>query len=262
MSSQMNDRGHVTSRWGGSVHGLLVPAQRRDDAELMDLPGQDRAELAENLRDIRRVNRLLGGTSVVLRHLPELVRAAPPRNRQITILDLATGSADIPVAIVRWARRCSISVSLIASDVSPEMLDLAKEQTAGYPEIELAQYDARAVALPDGAVDIVLCSLALHHFAPAEAIRVLTEMDRLSRAGFIVNDLRRSRLGYVAAWLAARLTTRNRLTRNDAPLSVLRAYTPDELAALLQRAGIADVIIVRQAWFRMAAVVVKAPADA
>ena len=57
-------------------------------------------------------------------------------------------------------------------------------------------------------------------------------MHRVARVGFIVNDLRRSRTGHLAAWVAARLTTRNRLTRNDAPLSVLRAYTPDELAGL------------------------------
>jgi hypothetical protein len=102
----------------------------------------------------------------------------------------------------------------------------------------------------------------LHHFAPADAVRVLREVDRLARYGFVVNDLRRSRAGFAAAWLAAHLTTANRLTRNDAPLSVLRAYTPAELRELLAQAGIQDVLVAKHAWFRMAAVkVVGRPHD-
>jgi hypothetical protein len=79
-------------------------------------------------------------------------------------------------------------------------------------------------------------------------------MDRISRHGFILNDLRRGRLGYAAAWLAAHATTRNRLTRNDAPLSIRRAYTPGELADLLRRAGVDGARISTHLWFRMAAV--------
>ena len=55
------------------------------------------------------------------------------------------------------------------------------------------------------------------------------------------------------------MTTRNRLTRNDAPLSVLRAYTPAELRDLLRQAGIndADVEISTHRWFRMSAAAVN-----
>ena len=231
----------------------LAPPARRDAAELMDQPGIGGAELAANLRDIRRVNRYLGGAAVVLRHLPALIADLPERHA-ITILDLATGSADIPVAVVRWARRRDRPIRVIASDVSDAMLSQAARQVAGCPEITLARHDARRVALPDQSADVVLCSLALHHFAPDEAVLVLREMDRLARHGWIVNDLVRSRLGYGAAWMAAHLTTRNRLTRHDAPLSVLRAYTPNELAGLLRQAGIHDAVIARHRWFRMAAV--------
>jgi ubiquinone/menaquinone biosynthesis C-methylase UbiE len=232
---------------------LVPPLARRDEAELMDEPDLDPEELAGNLRDIRRVNRLLGGTAIVLRHLPVLTAAAP-RGRCLTLLDLATGSADIPVAISRWAKRNGQAMTIVASDASEQMLADARRQVSGSPKISLVRYDARAVPLPDGAFDIVTCSLSLHHFPPDEAVRVLGEMRRLARIGFIVNDLRRSRLGYVAALLAGRATTRNRLTRHDAPLSVLRAYTPDELRDLLRRAGVTDAAISTHPWFRMAAV--------
>lgn len=228
---------------------------RRDAPELLDQPGHDPAELAANLADIRRVNRLGGGTRVVLRHLPDLLAAVPP-DREATVLDLATGSADIPLAVAAWARRRGRRLRVIASDLSAEVLAAAAARlaAAGRPPIELARYDALAVPLPDGAVDVVLSSLALHHFPPADGVRLLREMARLGRHGFLLNDVRRSAPGYAAAWLSSRLATRNRLTRHDMPLSVLRAYTPAELEALLAEAGIAGATIHRHPLFRMAAV--------
>lgn len=232
---------------------LMPPPSRSTEAELLDEARHDQAELAANFRDIRRVNHLLGGTAVILRHLPRLLAAIPAR-QPVTLLDLGTGCGDIPLAIARWARRRGLPLTIVASDHSPSILALARQQIAGHPDITLAHYDARAVALPDNHVDIALCSLTLHHFAPDDAVRVLREMDRLARTGFILNDLARGRLGYAAAWVAARLTTRNRLTRHDAPLSVRRAYTPAELDGLLRRAGIDNVTISTHRWFRMAAV--------
>jgi ubiquinone/menaquinone biosynthesis C-methylase UbiE len=247
---------------GGSGRRLVPALARSDEAELLDEEEHDPAELAANLRDIRRVNQLFGGTSTVLRHLPGLLATISANEHPVTLLDLATGSGDIPLAIARWAKQRDLAVTIVASDSSNEILALAHEQIFGHPEITLARYDARAVSLPDKQFDIVLCSLALHHFSPDDAVQVLREMDRLARTGFILNDLRRGRLAYAAARVAALLTTRNRLTRNDAPLSVRRAYTPAELDSLLRQAGIEDVTISTHRWFRMAAVKAGARFDA
>ncbi len=234
--------------------GLL--ACRFDAEELLDLPEHDPAELAANLRDIRRVNRLAGGSATTLRYLPGLV-ARVPCDRPLEILDLATGSGDIPRDLVAWAARHDRPLRLTVSDLSPQILAAARRTLADSPEVTFTVCDARQVALPDRAFDVVLCSLALHHFAPPDAVRVLREMDRLCRTGFIVNDIRRGAVGYIAAWTASRLATRNRLTRHDMPLSVRRAYTPDELRALLQEAGIAGAVVTTHPLFRMAAVRVK-----
>lgn len=241
-----------TSRptWHGPG-GILT--RRSDEAELLDLEGHDPAELKANLADIRKANRLGGGTAVVLRHLPGLV-CRVPRGQPVEVLDLATGSADIPRAILDWSARNSRPLRLTVSDHSPAILEAARKTLAGSPGVAFALHDARAVPLPDGAFDVVLCSLTLHHFAPPDAVRLLREMDRLARVGFILNDLRRCMAGYLAAWLASRLVTRNRLTRHDAPLSVRRAYTPRELRAMLAEAGVADVTITTHPLFRLAAV--------
>jgi ubiquinone/menaquinone biosynthesis C-methylase UbiE len=230
---------------------LSIP-QRIEGDELLDEVGHDPAELAASLRDVRRVNQLFGGLRTVRTQLPRLLAMTSPE-RPVTILDLASGSADIPINVVRWARQQGREVEITASDYSADIIAIAARRVAGYPNIHLRQCDAREVPFADASFDIMLCSLALHHFAPPDAVRVLAEMDRVSRVGFIVNDLARSRPGYIGAWLVGRFATRNRITRHDAPLSALRAYTPGELRALLDKAGVTDVEVRRSPWFRMAA---------
>jgi ubiquinone/menaquinone biosynthesis C-methylase UbiE len=241
----------LTTASGGPLRrgGWLA---RIEAEELLDRPRHDPAELAGNLDDIRRVNRLGGGVATVLRHLPGLV-CRVPRGRPVTILDLATGSGDIPRQVIAWAERYGRPVQLTASDASPQILDEARRTLSGLPGVTFALCDARQTPFPDGAFDIVLCSLALHHFAPADAVRVVREMDRLAVAGFIINDISRSVPCYAFAWAASRAATRNRLTRHDMPLSVRRAYTPHELRELLRQAGVAAQVTTHPL-FRMAAV--------
>ena len=227
---------------------------RRSEAEeLLDRDGHDPAELTANLQDILTVNRLAGGVATVLRHLPGLLSQIP-RRRPVEILDLATGCGDIPFSLAAWADRQHRPLHLTVTDRSPEILAEARRTLAGVPGVTFTVCDARAVPMPERSFDVVLCSLSLHHFAPGEAIQVLREMDRLARTGFILNDIRRCLAGFVAAWAASRVATRNRLTRHDMPLSVLRAYTPHELRALLRQAGIHDASVTTHPLFRMAAV--------
>ena len=65
---------------------------------------------------------------------------------------------------------------------------------------------------------------------------LLREMSRVAAKAVIVNDLDRGRHWLLGARVLTRLTTRNAYTRNDAPLSVQRAYRPDEVRTA-RRAG-------------------------
>src|SRR3954468_7004014 len=95
-------------------------AHRVDTEELLDLPNHDPAELAANLRDIRTVNRLAGGVATVLCHLPGLLDHIP-HDRPANILDLATGSGDIPRVLATWADRRGRLLQLTVTDRSPEI---------------------------------------------------------------------------------------------------------------------------------------------
>ncbi|TMJ07553.1 MAG: methyltransferase domain-containing protein [Bacillati bacterium ANGP1] len=112
--------------------------------------------------------------------------------------------------------------------------------------------NALALPFPDRAVDVVICGLALHHFPYDEAVRVLREIARVARHGFIVNDILRSWGAYLGAWLDTRLLSRNRLARHDGPLSVLRSFTVDEFRAMVTQAGLSGVEVRRHPMFRVA----------
>lgn len=239
----------------------MTSLPRAAGSELMDEPTADREELARSLADIRLVNRWLGGTRVVLRHLAALVERHPRPSWRV--LDIASGSGDIPLAVARWARKRGIRMEIVATDNHAGTLAMAAAHTAADPAVRTEVADALSLPWPDGSFDVALLSTALHHFDDErDCVRVLREMDRVTRAGFIVNDLARSRPALLGArLLAATVWRRHALTRHDGPLSVRRSFTAAELRALATRAGLRLARVRTHLPFRLALVVEKeAPA--
>jgi 2-polyprenyl-3-methyl-5-hydroxy-6-metoxy-1,4-benzoquinol methylase len=231
----------------------LVPERRRGP-ELIDLPPENysRSEYAGSLADIRKVNRFLGDYRATLRSFSALVSGiAMSADRPVRVLDVATGSADIPVAIVKWARRQGIPVVVTAVDINPLAVREAAAFTQAYPEITVAVADGFSLPFEDGSFDIVLCAKTLHHFGEEETVRLLTEIGRVASSGYIIMDLRRSWVAWLLISVLARLFSRNRLTRHDGPMSVLRSYTDAELDALADRAGLADHGVTREPFWLM-----------
>lgn len=232
----------------------MTSLPRAAGAERMDEPGQDPAELGRSLADLRGVNRWLGGTRIVLHHLARLVARHPrPAYR---VLDVATGSADIPLQVAAWARSRGIRMRVTATDLHPTTLAFARRGAAADPDVRVEAADALHLPYGDGAFDVVLCSTALHHFdARADLLRVLGEMDRVGALGGIVNDLRRSRPALAGARLLAATVWRTHpVTRHDGPLSVRRAFTPAELDELARAAGLAGARVHAHVPFRVALV--------
>jgi 2-polyprenyl-3-methyl-5-hydroxy-6-metoxy-1,4-benzoquinol methylase len=223
--------------------------KRRDDPELIDLPSEtyDKSEFAESLADIRKVNRYLGDNHAILKVFSALVSGfAVSEARPIRVLDVATGSADIPVAIVRWARRHGLNIVVNAVDVNPLAVHEAAEYTHGYSEITIAVADGFSLPYEDGSFDVVMCNKTLHHFSEEDTVSLLKELGRVAAAGYIIMDLRRSWVAWALIFMLTRVFSRNRLTRHDGPLSVLRSYTDKELSVLAGKAGLAGRQVTRE----------------
>lgn len=221
--------------------------ERRTDAvELLDGPLDDPAALAGNLRDLGRINRRLGG----VRLSAAAIEALAAHRADLSLLDVGTGGADIPIALIERAHRRGRRIRAVAMDARPEVLAAAARvhpEVTTSASLELQIGDGRALAYADRSFDVAHASMLLHHLDGEDAIRVLGEMRRVARLGVVVNDLDRTRLALLGAWLIGHLLTGNRLTRHDAPLSVRRAYRATEMASMLRQAGLVPVTTIRGA---------------
>jgi SAM-dependent methyltransferase len=211
--------------------------------ELMDRPVDSTEELERNLADIEFANRWLGGIAPIRREVR--------RTGATTVLDVGSGSGDIPHALVRDARARGADVRVTCLDHSEAMIAIARRRTGGEPALTFVRGEGERLPFADAAFDVVTCSLALHHFEPPAARELLREMRRVARITPIVGDLARSYVAFAGTWLFAHVTTRNRLTRHDAPLSVRRSYTPAEALALAREAGWRAPLAVGERFFRM-----------
>lgn len=216
--------------------------------ELMDIPSLTPDELRRCLRDLRFINAVLGWKRFTVAQVARAVQMSGARS--FSLLDIASGSADIPLAIGAWAQHNNIVAHIVATDLSEGTLAVARERVAALPNVVVERQDALALTYAPGSFDIALCTLALHHFAPEDAVAVLASMARVARRVFVF-DLVRSRLAYIGAVLLTGLPTMDRITRHDGPASVRRAYTAAELREMAQRAGLARPHIYARFPFRL-----------
>lgn len=223
-------------------------------SELMDDPACPAEMMRPDLEALGRINRLTGAARFVLAYLDRLLplwRRSHPGGAPLTLLDVATGGADIPRAVVEWSARRRIPVRVVAVDRHPVTAGFAAAASAAYPEITVIRADARALPFRDGAFDACVCSIALHHLEPADRPALLRRLDGLGRLGFLVVDLVRSPAAYAGVWLLTRCF-RNPLIRADGPRSVRRAYAWPEYRALAAAAGVPALTVHRLPMFRAA----------
>jgi len=195
---------------------------------------------------LARLNRLFGGAVTLVRHVDRVADGC-----RCSVLDAGTGGADIPRTLVLGARRASRSIAVVACDNHPEILEAAIEASMDFPEIRFHLGDALHLPFPDRSFDAAICSLLAHHLDPEDVVRLCRELDRLTRQGFVLLDLERTRRAWLAVWMCTRLAGGNRLNRHDGPLSVLRAYTLEEMRGIVRRAACGDTRVSRFGWFRL-----------
>jgi len=210
--------------------------------ELLDGELTDQRVLEGNLRDLRRINRFLGGLALSRRAVDALVEATGvPLDQPMSLLDVGTGGADIPMGLIAGWRRAGRRLAVLGVDSRAEVLGAAgRERPAvlATDGLTLRIADGRTLPFDDRSFDIAHASLVLHHLEPAEAAALVREMARVARRGIVLNDLARGRLALVGAWVLLHVITRNPFTRHDGPLSVRRAYSLAEARELVTGAGL------------------------
>jgi ubiquinone/menaquinone biosynthesis C-methylase UbiE len=218
--------------------------------ELLDADSGTDSEIRASLADLRFVNRWFGGTRVMRKLIETVARGVHTRN--LTLLDVGSGSGDVPIDASRALARRDIRVDVTLMDRAPTHLPRGVPAVTG---------DALALPFGDGSFDLVGCSLFVHHLEPDEVVSFVNTALRVCRHAVLINDLRRSAV-HLAAVYAGMPLYRSRITRHDGPASVRRAYTMDEMRALLARTNAARIEMSRFYFFRMGAIVCKSEGEA
>ena len=229
--------------------------RRSQQKEMMDFPDNPKEILDEDLRNLRILNRYLGGYRGVLFGLDRLVGGG--KLNDFSLLDVGTGSGDIPARITNWAQQRGIRASIVALEPEPVTARVAailtqkqtnppfiplwqrgKEGDFRRCGISVVRGDGNAPPFRAASFDFVLASQLLHHFPEEKIVALLRTWSRLARRAIIVSDLVRHPVAYCGIRLVTKLFTRNVMTLTDAPLSVQRAFTISEWHELFRRAEI------------------------
>lgn len=236
------------------MNRTLVP-RRVDRAELLDLGRGSRAEVRRSLRDIERINNSLGGTRLVVGETLRLLQRQGLRSA--TVLDIGTGSADIPRRLCGAGARAGVELRVMAVDNNRRHLQIAQEGLNDGERLHLVQADGFWLPLRDAGVDVVISSLFLHHFAPDQTAALLREFHRVARCGFVMTDIVRHTVPLAFFRLARPVLARSYLTRYDAQVSLRRAYTIEEMTAIVNEAKLPHAGVRQHFPYRMSITVEK-----
>ena len=198
------------------------------------------AEALENLKDLVRINRWFGGHIVMRKLLKEFVRP----DQSFTAIDVGAASGDMGAEM----RKSFPGAYVISLDL--KALHLSR---AAPPRVAA---DAFHLPFTDRSVDVVFCSLFLHHFDWGQSVELLRGFGRVARRAVILIDLERHPIPYYFMPATQWLFRWGDLAIHDGKLSVEAAWKPSELLALASEAGFAGVKVARHLpWFRLSLVV-------
>jgi SAM-dependent methyltransferase len=216
---------------------------RRRGVEILDDADTDPATLIRSMQDVERANRIFGGAGAAMREIASALASLP---KCATLLDVGTGTADIPARAKVFAREHGTTLKTIGFDVSPALLKHFRNRNDS-----VVVGDALKLPFNDASVDIVTCSQVLHHFLEHDARLLVTEMNRVARTCVVISDLRRSIVAAGGLWMASFLLNFHPVSRHDGVVSVMRGFTTDELAGIVMSALGKKPVVHRRRGFRI-----------
>lgn len=208
--------------------------------EWMDQPDIDPALHLHALQGLARLNYFSNSVSLLWKPLRKLALA---NSDDLSVLDVATGSGDIPLALSQKARQAGIKINFSVTDKSSFALNLVREKAQQY-NLPIQCFETDALEGPPFPIhDVVICSLFMHHLDNDEAINLMKRMAKAARIAILINDLERSWLNWNMVWIASHLLTTSPVVHMDGPRSVAGAFNQAEVLDLVKRAGLKGAII-------------------
>jgi 2-polyprenyl-3-methyl-5-hydroxy-6-metoxy-1,4-benzoquinol methylase len=201
--------------------------------------------IPQTLRELETINKWLGGNYVTTNGLDQLLKRK--NTKKLFIADLGCGGGDMLKLVAKWAKMRNVDVSLIGFDANPHIVDYAKENCLGYENISFEVSDIFSEEFKQRKFDVILCTLFTHHFKEEQLTRIFNQFKSQATIGTVINDLHRHWLAeFLIKWLT-RFFSKSDMVKNDAPLSVRRAFKRGDLLDILKNAEI-NIFSLRWMW--------------
>jgi SAM-dependent methyltransferase len=201
------------------------------------------------IHELQRVNQWLGDAQALRSSLLREIEKTGLQN--FSVVDVGAGSGELLRVIAEWGRINNRSTQLLGVELNARSARAIAEQSASFPEIRTVRADGLHLPFADNRFDYAICSLFTHHFDNDGAVAIVRELSRVASRGIFVIDLHRHPVPYYFFTTIARSFLRNRLIREDGALSILRSFTPFELADLGKRAGLEETKVTRRFPYRL-----------
>ena len=226
---------------------------RSQEPELMDDLNLSGEALRKNLDELEIINHWLGGNKVVTDALNRVLRkpADTGETKQaIKIADIGCGGGDILRVVAQWAQKRQLPVELTGIDANDFMVNYARQKCRNYPNINILQENIFQPGFQARQFDIIICSLFCHHFTDEQLQIMWSQLYDQANQAVIINDLHRHPLAYYSIKWLTKLFSGSYLVKNDAPLSVLRAFRKTEIQGILAKSNITKYTLRWQWAFR------------
>ena len=208
---------------------MIAFKYRTTQTELMDDSSLEPDMLNAVLRDVSRANRFLGGNRITQNAVLHILRRHP--NTEYSIMDVGCGEGAMLRQLALLCRRKKYRVRFIGVDINESAIQLAKEYSQDFPEIQFSTRDIIADKEDGLFADIVLCTLTLHHIPSSQVPKFLGGMAKIARKAVVVNDLQRSPLAYYLFKIFSAIFIKTKIARHDGLVSIKRGFKRKELIA-------------------------------
>lgn len=209
---------------------------RSEEEEIMDDFSIDDDGLHRTLRELEIINKWLGGNAITIQALNKILPQFNGSQNPLKIVDLGCGSGDM-LRLIYDTFGKDYDLELIGVDANSAVVRHAEEKNNDHYPIQYQTVDILSKGFKNQSYDIVLCTLFLHHFSENTLIEILSSLKKQTKQALIINDLHRHFLAYHSIHLLTTLFSRSYMTRYDAKLSVLRAFSKKEITKALKESG-------------------------
>jgi SAM-dependent methyltransferase len=211
---------------------------RSSQSELIDTEPVAFADFHECLQELEIINICTLAYRPTMRWLGQMLKGTKS-GETVSVLDVGSGGGDMLRRVWKLLHRRNLKADLAGVDLNPWSKQSAEQSTPAEMHIAYEMSDIFSFDRSRRA-DFIICSNFTHHLSDSELVRFVHWMEDHASSGWFINDLHRHPLPYYFIKTLFGILPLNRLTANDGPISVSRAFTAADWRRILVESGVQD----------------------